>query len=217
MIKSYLAKRGLTANDIFNYGGLVLYKGSWYGDEGPLTNTLASPLLYKKKRYEDLGIIGSVFLPVENLFGDIIGFTIRNMSQDFPQDSFFLYNEHKKNNLFGLNRTYKHIYDKNKVYIVEGQFDFMKLYTAGIHNVVSPMGTAFTENHAFLLRMFTDNLCVVFDNDRAGITKREKLCHTYSPFFTVTYKELDKDPDEFVTDYGVDKFFEVPEVKFLNV
>jgi DNA primase len=74
----------------------------------------------------------------------------------------------KSNVLYGLNFTRQHIRTKNEVIIVEGYFDLISLYQAGITNVVASSGTAFTPQQARLLARFADMAYLFFDSDSAG-------------------------------------------------
>jgi DNA primase len=74
----------------------------------------------------------------------------------------------KSNVLFGLNQTRQFIREKNAVIIVEGYFDLISLYQAGIKNVVASSGTAFTSQQARLLARFCDMAYLFFDSDSAG-------------------------------------------------
>jgi len=52
--------------------------------------------------------------------------------------------------------------------IVEGYFDHLALYQAGVRNVVATCGTALTEGHAKLLQRYAGKLFTLFDGDSAG-------------------------------------------------
>ncbi len=74
----------------------------------------------------------------------------------------------KSNVLYGLNFTRQSIREKNEVIIVEGYFDLISLYQAGLKNVVASSGTAFTPAQARLLARFADTAFLFFDSDSAG-------------------------------------------------
>jgi DNA primase len=74
----------------------------------------------------------------------------------------------KSNILYGLNFSRQFIRESNEVIIVEGYFDFISLYQAGIKNVVASSGTAFTSQQARLLARFCDKAYLFFDADSAG-------------------------------------------------
>jgi len=52
--------------------------------------------------------------------------------------------------------------------IVEGYFDVIALHQVGYENVVSPMGTALTEDQLRLLKRFTRTIILALDPDAAG-------------------------------------------------
>ncbi len=76
----------------------------------------------------------------------------------------------KSNILYGLNFSRQSIREQNAVIIVEGYFDFISLYQAGVTNVVASSGTAFTPQQARLLARFADMAYLFFDADSAGQT-----------------------------------------------
>ena len=58
---------------------------------------------------------------------------------------------------------------RGELLICEGNFDVLALHQAGLRNSVAPMGTAFTEAHAKLVRRFADRAVLLFDGDSAGL------------------------------------------------
>jgi len=70
--------------------------------------------------------------------------------------------------LYGLNFSRDAIREAGAAYIVEGYFDFISLWQAGVKNVVASSGTAFTQQQARLLARFCDQVYLFFDADSAG-------------------------------------------------
>jgi DNA primase len=70
--------------------------------------------------------------------------------------------------LYGLDRARKPIRTADQVVIVEGYLDVIALHQAGFENVVSPMGTALTEEQLRLLKRFTRRIILALDPDSAG-------------------------------------------------
>jgi DNA primase len=70
--------------------------------------------------------------------------------------------------LYGLDRARKAIRLADQVVIVEGYLDVIALHQAGFENVVSPMGTALTEDQLRLLKRFTRRVVLALDPDSAG-------------------------------------------------
>jgi len=70
--------------------------------------------------------------------------------------------------LYGLDRARKPIRVADQAVIVEGYFDVIALHQAGYENVVSPMGTALTEEQLRLLKRFSRTIVLALDPDAAG-------------------------------------------------
>ena len=70
--------------------------------------------------------------------------------------------------LYGLDRARKPIRTADQAVIVEGYLDVIALHQAGYENVVSPMGTALTEEQLRLLKRFTRKVVLALDPDTAG-------------------------------------------------
>jgi len=71
--------------------------------------------------------------------------------------------------LYGLNRARNAMRRADRALVVEGYFDAMRLMSAGIDEVVAPMGTALTEVQVGLLRKYTRNVFLLYDSDAAGL------------------------------------------------
>ncbi len=110
-------------------------------------------------------------IPIRNKSGRVVGFGGRVISDDdgpkyinSPESSIFK----KSKLLFNLNRAKKSIDSLNYVIVVEGFFDVISLYEAGIENVVGTLGTSLTGIQLKLLRDITENILFFFDSDEAG-------------------------------------------------
>jgi DNA primase len=58
--------------------------------------------------------------------------------------------------------------EKRQALLVEGQIDCIRCHAAGFTNAVASQGTAFTDQHARLLRRYADHVLIVLDADTAG-------------------------------------------------
>ena len=76
---------------------------------------------------------------------------------------------HKSNELYGLYFARTSISKEDYVYLVEGYTDVISMHQAGVENVVASSGTSLTENQIKLIKRFTENVCVLYDGDAAGI------------------------------------------------
>jgi DNA primase len=112
-----------------------------------------------------------IMIPIRDENGRMAGFGARVVDpQDVPK---FLNSPEtaiftKGHLLYGLDRARKPIRAADRAVIVEGYLDVIALHQAGYENVVSPMGTALTEEQLRLLKRFTRNIVLALDPDTAG-------------------------------------------------
>lgn len=71
--------------------------------------------------------------------------------------------------LYGFDRAKQAMRKHNCAVLVEGQMDLVSTHQHGWTNTVAVSGTAFTEEHAALVKRMTDNLLIALDADEAGI------------------------------------------------
>jgi DNA primase len=150
---------------------------------------------------------GRLIFPIENVFGEVIAFGGRILDAgepkylNSPETPVYI----KGKNLYGLNKTKEAIRQKGFCLIVEGYFDAISLYNAGIHNVVATLGTALTRDHLELLRRYTQNVVALFDPDAAG---RKALDRSLELFLEVGMHARalvlpgGDDPDVYVRSFG---------------
>jgi DNA primase len=70
--------------------------------------------------------------------------------------------------LFGIHAARHGIREAGAAVLVEGNFDVVSLHARGLSNVVAPLGTAFTQDQAKLLKRFAPEVVFLFDGDAAG-------------------------------------------------
>jgi DNA primase len=75
---------------------------------------------------------------------------------------------HKSEILFGVDLAKQAMREQGTAIIVEGYFDHLALYQAGIRHVVATCGTALTGGHLKLLQRFSGQVHTLFDSDSAG-------------------------------------------------
>ncbi len=98
-----------------------------------------------------------------------------------------------------------HIREKNEAIVVEGYFDLISLYQAGIKNVVAVSGTGFTTDQAALLARFCERIVLLYDSDSAGIKAAFRACGVlYDSGVEPRIIRLPKghDPDSFAREAG---------------
>lgn len=85
----------------------------------------------------------------------------------------------KTNHLFGLNLARKDILLNQNAYVVEGYFDQISMYDAGIKNTVAVCGTGFSKNHFIKLTRYTDKISILLDGDEPGQKSAESIYNKY--------------------------------------
>jgi DNA primase len=114
--------------------------------------------------------------------------------------------------LYGLNKTKEEIRKKGFALIVEGYFDLISLWNAGVGNVVASLGTALTREHLELLRRYTVDVVALFDPDEAG---RKALDRSLELFLVMNMRAKalvlpgGLDPDDYIKKFGKDKLEEL--------
>jgi len=112
-----------------------------------------------------------IMIPIRDENGKMAGFGARIVDPNdvpkflnSPETPIFT----KGHILYGLDRARKPIRAADQAVIVEGYLDVIALHQAGYENVVSPMGTALTEDQLRLLKRSTRRIVLALDPDTAG-------------------------------------------------
>ena len=153
-----------------------------------------------------------IMFPLYDLQGNVVAFSGRIYN---TKDSSKYINTKetkifKKGNLLYNYHQAKDILKKSeKIIVMEGFMDVIRASTIGINNCVATMGTAFTKQHANLLRKMTDNIILCFDGDSAGeeaTTSAIEVLKEIGVNPKVIRLEENLDPDEYILKYGEEKF-----------
>ena len=156
---------------------------------------------------------GRLMFPIEDINGNVIAFGGRIIGEgepkylNSPESAVYVKGRH----LYGLARAKNAIRKDETLIIVEGYFDLLALWNAGISNVVATLGTALTREQVDLIRRYTASVAVTFDTDAGGKAALER---SMSLFLERGLKARavvlpdGKDPDEFVSRHGKDAFLE---------
>jgi DNA primase len=109
--------------------------------------------------------------------------------------------------LYGLNWAKQAIRRADRLIVVEGYFDAIRLMLAGIAEVVAPLGTALTEQQSGLIRKYTKNVFLLYDSDQAGLRATFRagdiLLANAISVRVITLPE-GEDPDTFVAKAGAE-------------
>lgn len=213
---AYFKKRGLDQETIIRFGlgysgktGTALYqyvKSKGYSDE-ILKETGLFSFSEKKGTYDKFW--NRVMFPILDINSRVIGFGGRVLGEgepkylNSPETKIF----EKSRNLYGLN--FARVSRKPYLLICEGYMDVIALHRAGFTNAVAALGTAFTVQHASLIKRYVKEVVLTFDSDGAGrkaalraipILKQAQISIkvlTMAPY---------KDPDEFIKNLGAEEY-----------
>ncbi len=217
LIKDYIIKRKLDARTINKFG-----IGYANGKE-PLYDHLIK-LGFSKKDILASGIViqnsnGRVYdrfysrliFPIFDIRDRTIAFGGRVLDKSLPKYVNSPENEiyHKGKTLYALNFAKREKLDN--IIIVEGYMDAITLQKSGFTNAVASLGTALTESQARLIKKYTDNVIIGYDQDGAGqdatlrgmdILVSQKL----NVKVLILDKDDVKDPDEYINKYGAERY-----------
>jgi DNA primase len=111
--------------------------------------------------------------------------------------------------LFGVDLAKHAMRESDEAIIVEGYFDHLALYQAGVRNVVASCGTALTPGHLKLLQRYAGRFVTLFDSDSAGKKATLRAMELFlgeGAIARVVELTAGDDPDSFLQRDGVDAF-----------
>ena len=189
-----------TSDDLYRY-----FKQQNYSDE--LLKETGLFAFSEKGTYDKFW--HRVMFPILDINNRVIGFGGRVMGEgepkylNSPETKIF----EKSRNLYGMN--FARISRKPYILICEGYMDVIALHRAGFTNAVAALGTAFTQQHAMLIKRYVKEAVLTFDSDGAG----QKAALRAIPILKsvgIAVKVLDmkpyKDPDEFIRNLGAEEY-----------
>ena len=217
--REYLTSRGLTREDADRFG-----IGYAPADRGAMRDPL-SALGFDPDRQLAAGLLvvretnpeararfrNRLMFPIFDGTGHVVGFGGRVLGEGEPKYLNSAESEvfAKRRQLYGLNWAKQAIRKADRLIIVEGYFDVIRLMLAGITEAVAPLGTALTEDQAALIRKYTKNVFLLYDSDRAGLKATFRagdiLLAGGSSVRVITLPS-GEDPDTFVAKFGAEAF-----------
>lgn len=158
-----------------------------------------------------------LIFPISDSKGKVLGFGGRALSEEAmpkylnsPETP--LYKKGKL--LYGINITFPQIAKERMAIIVEGYFDMLSLYQAGITNVAASLGTALTPEQIRFLKKYLDEVVIVYDGDPAGqMASLRGLDIVFESGIKAKAVMLPAgyDPDSYVREKGKDEFLKLLE------
>ncbi len=154
-----------------------------------------------------------IMFPIADTAGRVVAFSGRTFGPDAhpeapkylnsPETALF----HKSSILYGFDRAKQPMRQIGCAILVEGQMDLIMSHQAGWGNTVAASGTAFTADHALLIKRMTENLVLALDADEAGIKaagKSARIALASGLRVKVVQIESGKDPADLIHHEGVE-------------
>ncbi|HOT50930.1 MAG TPA: toprim domain-containing protein, partial [Candidatus Hydrogenedentes bacterium] len=152
-----------------------------------------------------------LMIPIRDISGNPVAFGGRDLGDGVPKyinsPENALYK--KTRTLYGLFEAREGMRREKRVLLVEGYFDLMRCFDAGIDHVVATCGTALTAEQAALIRRYVPEVVIVYDADLAGIRAALRgVSLLTNAGLTVRAMTLPdgKDPDEYIRKHGPESF-----------
>lgn len=220
--REYLASRGITPDlqEVFQIGyapprrdALLEYlelKG--YRPEELVEMGLA---LNKEGRYIDR-FRSRIIFPICDARGQVVGFGGRVLGDgqpkylNSPETPIF----NKRQVLYGLHLAVRSIRERGFAVIMEGYMDVITAHRCGVTNAVASLGTSLTGEQGSLLQRYTRDVMIAFDTDAAGVAATLRgldLLREQGLRVRVITLPEGKDPDEFISLYGAERWQELVE------
>lgn len=211
--RDYLAKRKVSADTIEKFQlGYAPDDPKWlygflrknnYSDEVLKESGLFS------RNYETLPLFRNrIMFPIRTWQGSCVAFGGRDLSGESrakyintPDTAIYS----KRNVLFGFYESLSTIKEKKEITLCEGNFDVISLHQAGLTYAAAPLGTAFTEEQAKLIKRYCDRVNLLFDSDSAGQNATAKallICQRLDLTNYVVKLEGAKDASQMLEEQG---------------
>lgn len=211
--RDYLAKRKVSADTIEKFQlGYAPDDPKWlygflrknnYSDEVLKESGLFS------RNYETLPLFRNrIMFPIRTWQGNCVAFGGRDLSGESrakyintPDTAIYS----KRNVLFGFYESLSTLKEKKEITLCEGNFDVISLHQAGLTYAAAPLGTAFTEEQAKLIKRYCDRVNLLFDSDSAGQNATAKallICQRLDLTNYVVKLEGAKDASQMLEEQG---------------
>ena len=223
--RDYLVKRGVSpeAVDIFRLG--YSPEGwddtvNWAKSKGFDLAVVEQGGLLRKREGGDgyySWFRGRLMFPICDEQGRIIAFSGRALNPDddkmgkyvnSPETPIFT----KGKVFYGLDKSKRAIFEAGFAIVCEGQLDLIACYMAGVQNIVAPQGTAFTADHARILKRYVNEVVLCFDSDIAGEKAAVRVLDSLLASglaIRVATVPAPHDPDSFIKAHGGEAFREL--------
>jgi DNA primase len=180
--QKYLKERGIEESTV------QAFRLGWAGEGWSVLSDFLKTKKFMEKEMIDAGVAkknerggvtdkfrNRIIFPIADSAGRIVGFSGRIFGENASPEAPKYLNSpetplfHKSRILYGLDRAKLAIRKHNFAVLVEGQMDLLASHQAGWTNTVAVSGTAFTREHAQIIKRLSDNIVIALDADQAGI------------------------------------------------
>lgn len=214
--REYLKNRGISEKSIEDFKiGYAPSDPKWLYSflikNGYDSKILTLSGLFSKNYKKYPLFVNRIMFPITDIQNRVLAFGARALSENdkakyINSSESLIYS--KKNNVLGIYEGLADLKKGKRVILCEGNFDVITLYQAGLGPAVAPLGTAFTENQAILLKRYTNEVIILFDSDEAGINATIKAASLLAKVgFNIRALSLKgaKDPSELLKKMGKDE------------
>ncbi len=171
---------------------------------------LADTGLFSKKHPEASIFSDRLMFPICDGRGRVTAFGGRLISGDGPKylnsPETTIFRKHET--LFGLSMATAALRKSGEAILCEGYMDTIAFHAAGVNNAIAPLGTAFTDTQASLIKRYASAVILSFDSDQAGISATERaigIAESTGLVVRVLKIEGAKDPAEIIEKNGSER------------
>ena len=214
--RDYVARRQLNQNTVERFG-LGYAPEGWESLVSAARQRKTSDAVLEASGLAKRGERGNLYdffrhrviFPIKDVAGRIVAFGGRDLGDspakylNSPETPLYK----KSRILYGLHESRDALRKEGHAVVVEGYFDLLRCFDAGIENVVATCGTALTAEQALLIRRYAPEVVLLYDGDAAGIQAALKGCAVLAGAglqVRATALPEGQDPDDFVLSEGAD-------------
>lgn len=145
-----------------------------------------------------------IAFPICDCLGNVLGFQTRTTHNNYEDGKKYVNTPNtegftKSHCLFGHDLARK--ITTPELYVVEGNFDVMRMHQMGHINTVGIMGSNMSDRQAYEITQMSRDVCLMFDGDKAGM---DGMCNAYEKLLkhkarvTALVLEDGQDPDSYL-------------------